>query len=160
MALNDYRIALPHGTKVFHINMLKRYFERSRSDHSDSADVVAAAVSVVDEVDEPLQELQVHTFDCAQQTEKDVNVNTVLPVELRQRLMSLIDKFSCSCPDIPGRTSVAQCKSELLDQIALALQAFSFRAEAIRGSDNVGADFLSRAPGNVERNSFDRRGNR
>ena len=43
---------------------------------------------------------------------------------------------------------------------ALALQAFSFRAEAIRGSDNVGADFLSRAPGDVERDSSDRRGDR
>ena len=29
---------------------------------------------------------------------------------------------------------------------ALALQAYSFRTEAIKGSDNVGADFLSRAP--------------
>jgi hypothetical protein len=33
---------------------------------------------------------------------------------------------------------------------ALALQAYSFRIEAIRGSDNVGADFLSREPGDVE----------
>ena len=43
---------------------------------------------------------------------------------------------------------------------ALALQAFWFRAEAIRGSDTVGADILSRAPGDVERDSSDRRGDR
>ena len=61
---------------------------------------------------------------------------------------------------MPGRTSVAERKIGLLDKIALALQAFSFHAEAVRGSDNVGADFLSRAPGDVERDSSDRRGDR
>ena len=48
----------------------------------------------------------------------DVNVNYVLPVKLRQRLMSLIKEFSCRFPDVPGRTSVAERKIELLDKIA------------------------------------------
>ena len=38
--------------------------------------------------------------------------------------------------------------------------SFLFQGEAVRGSDNVGADFLSRAPVDVERDSFDRRGDR
>ena len=64
----------------------------------------------MDEVDEPSQELQVHTFDCAKQTVHDVNVNPDLPVEQRKQLVALLEEFSCIFSDIPGRTSVAEHK--------------------------------------------------
>ena len=55
VGLTDYRIQLPAGVEVFHINMLKQYFKRDGCDaHDTVAETVASAVLGEDSED-PLE---------------------------------------------------------------------------------------------------------
>ncbi len=291
VAVNDYRVALPSGTKVFHINILKRYFERGHDDSvGDRVETVAAVLSVIDDA-ESAGEPPIFTLNSRPQTANadrpwpdkvEQVMNTSVPTSKKQLRAFLgfvrcysryIEGFAtlsapltdalrggvrtaliwgpeqatsfdalkrhlCSDPvlRLPNLTRtfvlrtdasdvglgavllqvfedgvfpVAYASRKLSDaernyaivereclavvwavmkfslylsarrfvlqvdnqplsflntaklsnprvmRWALAIQAFSFRLEAIRGSDNVGADFLSRAPGDVESVSSD-----
>jgi len=121
VGLADYRVQLPSGSKVFHINMLKQYFEREDA-HGDSlqesvlesSEVVATAV--LEEGDgDPLEvQLPSRTGD-ARETISDVHICPELSEVERAEIHQLLGEFSDIFSDLPGLTQVVEHKILLTD---------------------------------------------
>jgi len=131
IGLTDYRIQLESGTKVFHINMLKQYFDRDSAveenagfgskscpmprDTSSGNPVVDTAAGLLEEdEDDPLQ-LFLPSCTMAEGGVEEINICPDLSPaqqhELRQLLYAYSDIFSNS----PGQTDVTEHNILLTD---------------------------------------------
>ena len=114
----DYRIDLNGKTKVFHINLLKKYHERrdevSALSHplTTLAEPDVAATAVI-ECDEDVPEtslsnkalLQPFPLD-SQETVADVTVNADLTTVQRQEIDEILTEYKDILTDLPGRTTI------------------------------------------------------
>jgi len=127
ITLTDYRIQLESGTKVFHINMLKQYFDRQdcrdltraepsgqqASQNLSIADSVAAGVIEEDEGD-PLQ-LFVPSCPSVAGSTDEVNICPDLSQEQQHQLTQLLNSYSDIFSNSPGRTDIIEHKILLTD---------------------------------------------
>ncbi|XP_040065085.1 uncharacterized protein LOC120838976 [Ixodes scapularis] len=156
----DYEVDLGHGIKLFHGNMLKKYEERA-PDEVPAACTVVALEESEGEGGFPMLRLQ------STETASDVVFAPGLASECRKEAEALVQDYRAIFSDVPGRTDLIKCHLKLetdkptdhepLQYIkqtrhanarvmrwSLKLQEYDFKVQYIKGSENVGADYLSR----------------
>ena len=104
IGLNDYKIALPTGSKVFHANLLKKY----HSQVAGSREFLSLTCgSIVQEEQDSISEIQ---FPSSQQKEtyKDVLVNPRLSERQKQHVDSLLHEFQDIFTDVPKVTNLLE----------------------------------------------------
>ena len=115
MDLNDYKVRVKGKDRVYHVNLLKKYFERE-----DSVGAVAFetnsnickhehAESEIVEVDpaENIDFLEIGGY-VAKESVKDVAIGDNLSHEQRAEFMDLANEFQSLFTEAPGTTSLAQ----------------------------------------------------
>ncbi|RUS90147.1 hypothetical protein EGW08_002114 [Elysia chlorotica] len=110
----EYGVSIEGKRRVYHANMLKVYTSR------EVEDIQVAAV-VVDEGDQEDQAPPISLIDSTSQLQqsedwRDVVINENLTESQKSDVQKLINQFSKSFSDVPGRTTMAEHKIELLDQ--------------------------------------------
>jgi len=119
----DYRVAVGDSTKVYHINMLKKYFAPS-DECKDSRDRVregkgepeVIAATVLEEGPEDELQMSLPGGDGgASKTVKEVHVSDELDSEQQKQLWQLLQKFEDIFSDRPGLTHVAEHRIVLTD---------------------------------------------
>lgn len=103
----DYRIDMNGKSKIFHVNMLKKY-ER-RTDDGNVGAVVGLAISAVGvvslEEDMGTPQVDVKTLPTLnEESVKDVHYDPDLPVARQRDLQNVFEKFSGCLTDKPGNT--------------------------------------------------------
>ena len=117
VGLNDYNMCVKGKERVYHANLLKRYFERE-----DSVSVGAVAVETnanicksghvksegeeVDPVDS-IDFLEIGGY-VAKESVNDVAIGDNLSLEQRAEFMDVANQFRSLLTEAPGRTSLAQ----------------------------------------------------
>ena len=96
----DYRIQVGNKTKIFHINMLKRYIERPEIKLGITAAILDYEDSEYLEVD-PL-------LDKRQETFRNVYVASQLSTKQRYEAQQILGEFSKIVSDIPGFVKYTQ----------------------------------------------------
>ena len=113
VGLNDYKVRVKGKDRVYHANLLKKYFEGE-----DSVSVGAVTVEVndnehgesnVDEVDpvDSIDFLEVGGY-VAKESVNDVTIGDNLSHEQRAEFMDLANEFQSLYTEAPGTTSLAQ----------------------------------------------------
>jgi len=128
--LTDYRIQLESSTKVFHINMLKQYFDRQdcrdltrvepsgqqASQNLSIADSVEdAAAGVIEEDEGDLLQLFVPSCPSVAGSIDEVNICPDLPQEQHHQLMQLLNSYADIFSNSPGQTDIIEHKILLTD---------------------------------------------
>jgi len=127
MGPTDYRIRVGNTEKIYHINMLKRYYETSSAKLSlpsveekqeeSICPQVAVAVVMEEEDDDDKTVLPViagiPTLDG--ETIAEVHVNEELPPEQQQQLRALLQEYEDIFSDRPGTTNVIEHRILLMD---------------------------------------------
>ena len=116
----DNRIRLGGKVKTFHINMLKQYVERENDDQEvqPNDDSQVCAVSLVDltaeeKKDECSDELIETPSACESGEGTEVNINPALSQEEQNKVRSLVQEFSETFSERPGRTSLMEHDNKL-----------------------------------------------
>ncbi|XP_064469791.1 uncharacterized protein LOC135384523 [Ornithodoros turicata] len=106
----DYAVDLGHTTKVFHVNMLKRYEER-KEHHCEGKSTEACSVLTIDGSERhdsvPMLNLE-QKEDC-----RHVVFEANLTQQQRKEAGQLVHKFQEIMSDVPGQTSVTTCQLEM-----------------------------------------------
>lgn len=98
----DYEIDAGGKTKLFHINMLKKYEERQP---------ISAFVAAVNIIEDGTDSEEIPFFSAKQeQTFEDICVFPGLTPEQRQQVHSLCSQFHDIFSDLPGKTDLVECK--------------------------------------------------
>ena len=113
--LNDYRVRVKGKERVYHANLLKKYFEREDSVGAVAFETNANvckhehAESEIEEVDpaENIDFLVIGGY-VAKESVKDVAIGVNLSYEQRAEFMDLANKFQSLFTETPGTTSLAQ----------------------------------------------------
>ena len=111
----DYRIDLNGKTKVFHINLLKKYHDRNNS-LSDAETACTAVIECEDDDadnEDALPNLTntslLQSFPLqAKETLTDVTINDDLSPSQKEQVDKLLDEYKDVLTDIPGRTCLGQ----------------------------------------------------
>ena len=106
----DYQIKLNRNRlQTFHINMLKRWFERDTVDETE-VDVCAMTVTAVCDVDG--DDHICNPLVTPMGSGKDVHIDLDLQSYQRNELLTLCESFSDVLCDVPGKTSLIDHKVE------------------------------------------------
>ena len=135
----DYCIEMGGGTKTFHINMLKKYIERSDQGESPSVndgveccgliECVATAVIQDDETDEDAQhmttsdEIQLPVMQ-SKESIKDVQINQSLNEEQKQQLKRVLQNYQDILTDLPGMTNMGEHVIQLASDQPLRMKPY------------------------------------
>jgi len=121
VGLTDYRVRMGDTEKVYHINMLKQYYEKARaandtsSRRSDDAgyveELAAALVEEGEDVNLPLPATS--SSHEAGETVADVHISD--DQEERDRLQELLLEYEDIFSDQPGVTNIAEHRIQLVD---------------------------------------------
>ena len=95
---DDYRIQLAGRTKMYHANMLKKYWSRELEEMN--AMVIEPEESEEDEMS-LFTSLQTETY-------KDVRINSELTEEQKGEVMELLEEFQDVFTDVPGLTNLGE----------------------------------------------------
>ena len=110
----DYRIRISGKEKSFHINMLKQYVEREDDQEMQSNDESqVCAVSLVDltaeEMEDECSDGLIETPSVCESGEgTQVNINPALSQEEQHQVRSLVQEFSGTFSEKPGRTTLME----------------------------------------------------
>ena len=121
VGLNDYRVKVKGKEKVYHANLLKKYFERDEATTEGAVAVVKAddhfkedmhceieECEVKDaEDDDNVDFLEIGGYD-AKESVADVTTGSNLTDEQRSEFMDLANEFSSLFTEAPGTTDLAQ----------------------------------------------------
>nr|XP_022307941.1 uncharacterized protein LOC111113940 [Crassostrea virginica] len=107
----DYQLDVKGKLKTFHINLMKKYTERSYSDvatvlNDDVLGLVNA--SVVDCDDEGGQDGQLEEYPVLKVGSKAVAINPLLSSENKEQLLALLNRYADVLQDKPGTTDVLE----------------------------------------------------
>lgn len=103
----DYIVQMGSKAKVFHVNMLKQYFERFKSHRNDNE--VTSSTCVISEQDSDSFDLSVSLVlpsTVGSETYKDVVINPYLSDSQKSSVLSILSDFQQVFTDIPGRTNL------------------------------------------------------
>lgn len=105
----DYRIDVNREVKLFHANMLKKYY--SRQDVS-CVDVMAAVVEEEEEKPEPLNLPGLYR----KETWRQVHICGNLTDEQQNEVRTLLEEYDEIWSDVPGRTCMLEHKITLIQE--------------------------------------------
>ncbi|XP_062521976.1 uncharacterized protein LOC134196774 [Corticium candelabrum] len=116
VGLNDYRIDVGGKTKVYHINLLKRFHEREKEAFSHKGGPVLNTVcSAVIEATESVTGEAVINDDLldlctclATETFEDVKYGSELSSDQVSEAAGLVEEFECVLTDLPGTTNLTE----------------------------------------------------
>ena len=113
--LNDYAIDFNGKRKLFHINMLKRYYSRDEEQYTfDVGSVVAVISEDVEDGVNPLDDKDLwESPKSNEETYLNVNVSDSLSAEQREELWNLLQQYRDIFSSRPGRSNMWTCKVEL-----------------------------------------------
>ena len=119
IGINDYRIQIGDNIKVLHINMLRRYDERTPDD-------IGASFAVLDNESEAEQVGLDSDPDLLADVEswKDVMVGSDLSVEQKNEMASLISEFRVIFSDKPGKTNLVSHRILLSDDTPIRVRPY------------------------------------
>ena len=123
VGLNDYKVKVKGKEKVYHANLLKKYFEREETTVEGAVAVGAGATSTDDAVDcaakvdeaegEEVDFLELGGY-VAKESNEDVTTGPNLTDEQRSEFMDLANQFSSLFTEAPGTTDPAQHHIKLI----------------------------------------------
>ena len=113
VGLDDYKVRVKRKERVYHANLLKKYFER---EDSVSVGAVAVEVNANEHVESEVEEVDpVDNTDfleicgyVAKESVNDVAIGDNLSHERRAEFMYLANEFQSLFTEAPGATSLAQ----------------------------------------------------
>ena len=112
----DYVVEVKGIEKLYHANLLKKYYERD--DHEKDDEVQCA--TIVEELDEEdmgfdyKRAVQVDLPNLrAKETINDVDVNPDLPEKQKAEVLTILNEFKDVITDVPGNTNVEEHKIRL-----------------------------------------------
>ncbi|XP_064479202.1 uncharacterized protein LOC135392418 [Ornithodoros turicata] len=110
----DYEVDLGHGTKLFHINLLKKCEERSTDMEGEGRATACMVITVgeEEEVAEPLHLLPTGRTE----TEQDVKIGATLTATQREDMRTALSEYAEVFSDVPGRTDLVECDLQLMAQ--------------------------------------------
>ncbi|KAJ8020240.1 hypothetical protein HOLleu_39778 [Holothuria leucospilota] len=120
----NYKIDFGHRAKVFHANMLKRYYRRSEGKPPNSKAESVLQISAVAIIEPEENESEMETYGNellhlprmqAKESVKDVNVNPGLDWDKQKEVRRLLGNFKEILTDIPGRTNLGKHEIRLTD---------------------------------------------
>ena len=125
VGMTDYRIRIGKSEKVYHIYMLKKYFESGDSsegvsgaskniEESSDLENVAAAV-IEDETDEDVELMLPGLSPGGSETVKDVHISSDLSEEQQQQWWQLVNEFQDIFSDRPGEIKAVEHRIRLTD---------------------------------------------
>ena len=97
------RIQLSGRTKMFHANMIKKYWKRE--ENVSSNDVMQEVNAAVVEADNEMETDMSLYVDMQMETFKDVRINPELTEQQRMEVMGLLEEFQDVFTDVPGLTT-------------------------------------------------------
>ncbi|XP_042149478.1 uncharacterized protein LOC120845798 [Ixodes scapularis] len=150
----DYEIQTATGLKLFHANLLKKYEERGiEKEDERQACAVLSLTETEDDQPIPLPAFQ------REEGPGDAKVSSKLSAEQKSQLDRVMRSHENIFSDVPGKTTWIQCELKQTTDTPIYVrqyplpfathtkveeEEFPFTIEHIKGSENVGADFLSR----------------
>ena len=109
MSPTNYKVKVGNKEKLYHVNLLKRFIERTPTDTPPSLTTIAVAGDVV----EPS-----HIVECpisSTETHRDVSISPDIASSEKQAVQALLASYSDVLTDRPGRTSLERFSMKLLD---------------------------------------------
>ena len=117
VGMYNYVVEIGNNEKVFHINMLKKYYRRD--DQTKQKMTVSAIVWESDHEEDVEEESRAEVIElCSRnkiETWKDVNVNPELSENQKEEVHDLLQEFSDILSSVPGTTNLIEHKIELTD---------------------------------------------
>ena len=116
VGLNDYKVKIKGKEKVYHANLLKKYFEREETTVEGAVAVEAGATSIddavdcaakVDDAEEEVDFLELGGY-VAKETIEDVTSGTNLTNEQRTEFTDLAKQFTKLFTGAPGTSDLVQ----------------------------------------------------
>lgn len=103
---NDYTVDVGGDQRTYHINLLKRYFERETLETVGVLQCAVAAVVDEDEGDDEGSKVSI-VMPLSKQTEtiRDVIIGESLNADQRKQLGDMLERFADVLTDVPGRTN-------------------------------------------------------
>ena len=108
----DYIIDMDGHSKIFHANMLKLYYSRSK-DEGKKVEEIATAVVDEDEVES--KDLILPNVS-QKETWKDVNVCDNISPQQRSEVREILEDFGSIFSDVPGRTHLLKHSIKLVEE--------------------------------------------
>jgi len=111
---DDYKIQLTGRTKMFHANMLKKYFERNQevSDEQTDLSVQQLSAVILENEDEIGGEIDLCTT-LQKETFRDVEISSDLSESQRQEVVDILEEFQDVFTDVPALTTVGEHSTTL-----------------------------------------------
>ena len=117
----DYEIKVKDKFKMFHIDMLKQYFDRPLEIIQGNENMCMTIVS--EEVEEDIEDIQT-TITQGKQTYKDVTLDKLTP-EQKYEMTRIIDKHRGIFSDLPGKTNIIQHDIILTDNTPIRMKPYT-----------------------------------
>ena len=105
VGINDYKVELPTGVKVFHANLLK-YYHTSEAALCGLGDVKSLAIGIVENDDSKVDSSFNFPVDSRTKNYNDVVVNPVLSPQQHSQLVDLLQKYSDIFTDVRKVTNL------------------------------------------------------
>ena len=122
--LNDYKLDLGDKTKIFHINLLKKYYRR------DAKDGAVAGVAIIEPGlsdgvidDEGLLDFGLHKLG-GKETWRDVKINPELSDEQKQQVLEILEEYQDVFTENPGLTNLIEHTIELTDDKPIRVKQY------------------------------------
>lgn len=107
----NYIIEINRKRKLFHINMLKQWYERETCEHMEpDQDIVQSVLEIEDEegLDDEVCDYLHNPPAVGKESVDKVKINVDLDAGKQKQLRDICDEFQNVLSDIPGRTSLVQ----------------------------------------------------
>ena len=104
--VNDFYILVRGKKKLYHANMLKKYFRRKEDRKGEDA---KCAIAVIEDDEEEMEGSDLHLIEIeSKESVYDVNVNSDLEEHQKQELNNLLNKYYNVFTTIPGTTNLVK----------------------------------------------------
>lgn len=114
---SDYKIHLPTRDRIFHVNLLKKYHERSPPDEDDDTfdtTIHSTGAAILEPQEETGDEIQLETWNRLQnETIEDVKIHENLTEEQRTEVKGLVQEFRDIFTDVPNITNLGEHSIQL-----------------------------------------------
>ena len=138
----DYKIQLNRkNEKVFHINMLKLFYEREQNTHE--IDEAVQCLDIICSLTEEVEDEQVICNPLLVQTESwnDVIISDSLETEKKNDIKSMLEQFTDVITNVPGHTNIVVHDIKLKDRQPVSKKPyclpFALRAQVKQEIDNM-----------------------
>ena len=110
----NYAVEIGNNVKVFHINMLKQYHRRNKTEETATIATVVYESDEEGNAEQPVEIVQMERIPKVE-TWKDANINPELSVSQKNDLKALMGKYQDVFSSIPGTTNLIEHRIELTE---------------------------------------------